>query len=375
MKSFKSFLTEQDIFEDLLFEEFLTEAKDDPTKEGGASNNTKGVLHELLVGHHMQGGKHMENHHLINEQGKRESPKEAHDRLKSQIHPKDYEKINAKAKSAAKDLHALIKKRHPGFEVSHVHHTSKAGDTEKETGVKASQSGPDSDSSDNYITVKHPKTGEVRKIGASLKVSDNASKNVPSSSLGMESSGSKAKELYKEHQKKVHKLAPGLKDVKKEEHHKDIKDARKEWATKNPELHNKIKSHNKKLLADVAHHHAAELQTSLNNGNHEHVIEHIRNVLAARKTPAEKAGKAHFIKHTTYVTKSGIQHHTANPGEDHEHILKDHKNIKVKAAGGSVHFYHTDPKTGEEKKFASQAHKFDSQSDPLSSLKSAGKAV
>lgn len=367
MKNFKSFIKEQEEYLEEL--EQLNEAKDDASKEGGASNNTKGVLHEVLVGYHLQGGKHMENHHLINEHGKRETPQEAHDRLKKQIHPKDYEKINAKAESAAKDIKKHVDTEHKGFEVHHVHHTSKPGDTEKETGVKAAQSGKDSDSSDNYVTIKHKKTGEIRKIGVSLKVSDKASKNVPSSSLGMESSGESARTLFKNHQEEIHKDHPELKDIKKEEHHKDIKDARKEWAEKNPEKHAKIKEKNKKLLANVAKSHAEELQNHLNNNNHEHVVEHIRNVLAARKTPAEKAGKAHFIKHTTYVNKSGIQHHIANPGEDHEHILKDHKNIEVKSSGGSVHFYHNG------KKFASQAHKFDSQSDPLSTIKSAGKAV
>lgn len=367
MKNFKSFLKEQEFFLEELEE--LNEAKDDASKEGGASNNTKGVLHEILVGYHLQGGRHMENHHLINEYGKRETPQEAHDRLKKQIHPKDYENINAKAKAAAKHIQDHIDKNHPGFEVSHVHHTSKPGDTEKETGVKASQSGKDSDSSDNYITIKHKKTGKVEKIGVSLKVSDKSSKNVPSSSLGMESSGDSSRALFKKHQEEIHKENPELKDIKKEERHKDIKDARKEWAEKNPEKHAKIKEKNKQLLSAVAKAHAEELDNHLKNNNHEHVVEHIRNVLAARKTPAEKAGKAHFIKHTTYVNRSGIQHHISNPGSDYEHILKDHKNITVKSSGGSVHFYY------KGVKFASQAHKFDSQSDPLSTLKSAGKAT
>ena len=367
MKSFKSFLNEE-----IYFEEFLLEAKDDATKEGGVSNNTKGVLHELLVGKHLNGGKHMSTH----ENAEGETPEQAHKRLKDSIHPDDYKKIHAKAKSAAEDIKSNFAKTHPGHVIHAVHWTSKAGDTEKVTGVPAKQSGENSDSSDVYFSSHHPSKPKAEvHHGVSLKVSDNSSKNVPSSSLGMESSGSKAKELFKEHQKRVHAIAPGLKDVKKEEHHKDIKDARKEWAQKNPELHNKIKTENKKLLANVAHHHAAELQTHLNNGNHEHVINHIRNVLAARHTPAVEAKKATFQKHTTFETSKGVQHHTSNPGHDYEHILKDHKNIKVEAKGGSVHFTHTDPKTGKETKFASQAHKFDSQSDPLSTIKSAGKAV
>jgi hypothetical protein len=354
MKSFKSFLTEQELQEDSLFEEFLLEAKDDATKEGGVSNNTKGVLHELLVGKHLNGGKHLEKHN--NEHN--ETPQQAHDRLKASIHPKDYAKIQANAKSAAEHIKKHIDSTHPGHKISAVHWTSKAGDTEKVTGVKASQK---EDSSDIYVTTKHPKTGKETHHGVSLKVSDKSSKNVPSSSLGMKSSGDQANKLYKEHQAKIKKAHPEL------EGKNDV--ARKEWAEKNPQKHAAVKEENKKLLHAVAHHHAAELQRKLVSGDHEHVVNHIRDVLAAKHTPAHKSGKATFVKHTTYQTAKGVQHHVANPGEDHEHILKDHKNITVKSAGGQVHFYHNG------KKFASQAHKFDSQSDPLSTIKSAGKAV
>jgi hypothetical protein len=349
MKSFKSFLNEE-----IYFEEFLLEAKDDATKEGGVSNNTKGVLHELLVGKHLNGGKHLEKHKNEND----ETPEQAHERLKNQIHPKDYDKINKNAESAANHIKSHLDSTHKGHKISGVHWTSKPGDTEKVTGVKASQK---EDSSDVYVTTKHPKTGKETHHGVSLKVSDKSSKNIPSSSLGMKSSGDQAHRLFKEHQTRIKKSHPEL------EGKNDV--ARKEWAEKNPEKHAKVKEENKKLLHAVAHHHAAELQRKLVSGDHEHVVNHIRDVLAAKHTPAHQAGKATFIKHTTYQTAKGVQHHVANPGEDHEHILKDHKNITAKASGGQVHFYH------KGKKFASQAHKFDSQSDPLSTIKSAGKAA
>jgi hypothetical protein len=366
MKSLKEYILEELLFEEM--EDLLESAtkKDDPTKVGGVTNNTKGVLHELLVGKHLSGGKHMEMHHLINDKtGKKETPEEAHDRLKSQIHPDDYKRISDNAASAAAHIKAHLASTHPGHEISHVHHTSKAGDTEKETGVAATQK---EDSSDIYITTKHPKTGKLVKHGISLKVSDKSSKNIPSSSLGMESAGEKGRDLYKEHQNKIKASHPELKSLSN-------KDSRKEWAEKNPEKHAAIKKENAKLLHSVASAHAKELQDHIKAGNHEHIINHIRDVLAAKKTPAEKEGKATFIKHTTYKTAKGAQHHVSDPGKDHEHILNDHKNISVESSGGSVHFYHTDPKTGVKKKFASQAHKFDSQSDPLSPLKSAGKAV
>lgn len=348
MKNFKSFLAEQEYY---LVP--INEAADDASKEGGVSNNTKGVLHELLVGKHLNGGKHLEKHKNEHD----ETPEQAHDRLKKQIHPKDYEKIHANAKSAAEHIKKHLESEHTGHSIHAVHWTSKPGDTEKVTGHKASQK---EDSSDVYVSTKDKK-GNVKHHGVSLKVSDKSSKNIPSSSLGMESGGSKAREHYKEHQDKILAAHPQLKGKNKE--------ARKEILKNDPKMHEDIKKRNQELLHKVAHSHAAELQHHLDTGNHEHVTKHIREVLHAHKTPAQEHGGHSFIKHTTYQTAKGVQHHTSKPSEDHEHILKDHKNITVKSSGGSVHFYHNG------KKFASQAHKFDSQSDPLSSLKSAGKAV
>ena len=329
-------------------------APEKPSEEGKVSNNTKGVLHEILVGKHLNGGKHMERH--VNEHG--ESPEQAHDRLKKSIHPNDYKKIDANAKSAAAHIHKSLQASHPDHEIKTVTHTSKPGDTEKVTGVKATQK---EDSSDVYVTTKHKKTGKELHHGVSLKVSDKSSKKIPSSSLGMESGGSKAREHFNAHKKAILKDYPELAGKNKE--------ARKEAQRANPKMQADVKKRNQTLLHKVAHSHAAELQHHLDTGNHEHVVKHIREVLHAHQTPAQTAGKATFQKHTTYQTAKGVQHHAEDPSSEHEHILKDHKNISVKSSGGSVHFYHNG------KKFASQAHKFDSQSDPLSSLKSAGKAA
>lgn len=364
MFTFKQYLKEQYDIRRLISE---ASSRDDPTKVGGASNSTKGVLHELLVGRALNGGVHMERHPNIN----RETPEEAHNRLKSQIHPEDYKEISRKAESAANDIKEKLRGMHKGSKITGVYWTSKPGDTERVTGVKAHQI---EDSSDIYVTTQHRKTGRMNH-GISLKVSDKTSKNVPASSLGMGSSGLRARSLFAAHQKSIRERFPNLTNVKKQKHHKDIAEARKEWATQNPEDHSEIKKMNRSLLQSVAHHHAAELQHKLNSGDHEEVLGHIRKVLAATSTPAQKSGKATFIKHTTYKTAKGVKHDTVDPSTAYEHLLKDHKNIEVESSGANVNFYHRDPATGERKMFASQAHKFDSQSDPLSQLKSAGKAT
>jgi len=370
MLNFKSFISE-DVKLNKIIEEidYLLEQNSESKipapgtesqqERGKVDNNTKGVLHEHLVGYHLLGGKHMTLH--PNEH--KESPEQAHDRLAATLHPDDYNKIYERARKAAEHIRSHLP---AGHEIVAVHHTSKPGDTEKVTGQKATQK---EDSSDIYISTRHPKTGKITHHGISLKVSDRSSKNVPASSLGMESSGSKARELANKHKKDILTAHPELQSLTNS-------DKRKEWLKhpKNVKAAADIKQRNLSLLRQVAHSHAAELQHKLDSGDHESVVSHIRDVLSAKKTPAQRAGH-NFIKHTSYETAKGTQFHASNPGEDFEHIFKNPKNIRIASSGTQTHFYHTDPETGIERKFATQAHKFDSQSDPLSTLKSAGKAV
>lgn len=111
----------------------LQEAKAKGPEEGKVGTNAKGVMHEILVGYHLNGGKHMAKH--PNKKG--ESAKQVHDRLKPTIHPNDYKKMYARAKSAANDLRPHFEKN--GHKIHSVHWTSKPGDLEASTGIKASQ--------------------------------------------------------------------------------------------------------------------------------------------------------------------------------------------------------------------------------------------
>jgi hypothetical protein len=367
MKSFKNFIIEDTRLDKLLEEierEDLLEATSKPV-EGKPGTNQKGVIHELLTGYYANGGRHMKQHK--NDKG--ETPEQSYNKLSKQVHPNDLKKMHAKAKSAAKNLADEVARNHPGHKITpgSVTHTSKAGDTEKVTGVPASQK---QDSSDIYFHSHHKdKPKEKLLHGRSLKVTDKSNKNVPSSSLGLKSSGSKTAGHGRTHKKEILRDYPKLAAVKKQPHHKDLSDARKEWLRKNPKAHADIKQRNHKLLHKVARAHAKELQDKLNSGNHKEVTDHVREVLHAHQTPAQKAGKATFSKHTTYVTAKGVQHHSSDTSKEYEHILKDHKNITVKSSAGGVHFYH------KGKKFATQSHKFDSQSDPLSTLKTAGRST
>lgn len=112
---------------------------------GKVSSDTKGKLHELLVGYHLKSGNHMSKH--PDKEG--DSPKQAHDKLKKTVHPDDYKKINARAKSAAEHIRSQVEVN--GHKIHDVHWTSKPGDIHRTTGIHASQQ---EDSSDIIVTTR-----------------------------------------------------------------------------------------------------------------------------------------------------------------------------------------------------------------------------
>lgn len=324
-----------------LIEEMLIE-------ESGASADTKGKLHELLVGHHLQGGRHMERH--ADKDG--DSPKQAHDKLKSKVSPEDYKKINARAKAAAHDIRSKIEKN--GHKITHVHWTSKPGDIHRSTGIEASQK---QDASDIIV---HTRKGTKKKYhGVSLKVSDGTSKHIPVSNPGMESTHGGEKILEK-HREEVKKKFPKLAHMSVAE--------RKEKMKSDSHMNNWVRKKN----AETLHNLGAHLHKTLTNMKPHELAHHIRtHVLQSHPTPLQQAGHSH-LRHTTYYNSKGEQqHHSYDPSHHFEHILHDAKHIshhvEVEHGGGaSVKFKH------KGKTFASHRLKFTSQSDPLSSIKGSG---
>lgn len=120
------------------FKRFLNESQGE---EYGLSNNSKGVVHEILVGAHLQTPghtsakdahtlKHCE--HFRDEHGK--GPKEVHDSLTGHLDEKQYAHHYNKAKHAANVLRAHLDKHGKG--VHKVHWTSNPNDIQKLTGKK-----------------------------------------------------------------------------------------------------------------------------------------------------------------------------------------------------------------------------------------------
>lgn len=314
------------------------------------SADTKGKLHELLVGYHLQGGKHMSKH--PDKEG--DTPKQAHDKLKSQVSSEDYKRIHDRAKSAAENIRSQAETK--GHKISHVHWTSKSGDIERSTGIKASQK---EDASDIMIHTSDKK-GKKKYHGVSLKVTDSKSKHVPVSNPGIESTYG-GKEIHDKHKEEIKKKFPALAKA-------GNADDRKAIMKSNPRMDAWVRKKNTETLGKLGHH----LHKVLSNMKPHELSNHIKtHVLQSNPTPLQKAGHAH-IRHTTYVGKGGGHaFHSYNPSDHFDHILKDPKNIthhvKVEHDGGAtIHFKH------RGKTFASHRLKFNSQSDPLSSVKGSG---
>lgn len=321
-------------FLSFLYEDFLIEEK--------VLNNTKGVLHELLVGYHLNGGKHMEKHPDV----RGNSPEEAHDKLKSTISTTDYNLINQRAKAAAEDIKKTVGAHGP---IHNVQWTSKPGDLHRATGIHASQK---EDASDIVVTTKHA-NGETKHHGISLKVSDKPSSKPTVSNPGMKASYG-AEHIVKAHQDHIKALYPELAKLKN-------KPERKAYVNKHPEIKKVVRNLNKTTLDKLGNH----LHEKLSSLSHEDLVHHIKHhLLHAEETPMERQGHFHY-KHTT-GGMTNYRFTTENHAKDYHHILSDPQNIKVEKRGQSSVF------TYKGKPFIKHTLKFNSQSDPLSSVNGVG---
>lgn len=328
------------------FINFIVHQLDEAAAKGpiaGVHQNTAGVLHELLVGKHLNGGKHMEEHPDV--QGK--SPQEAHDDLKKTVTPEQYKALDARAKSAAEDIKSKLA---PHGSIHKISWTSKPGDLKRTTGIDASQK---EDASDIVVTTKKGAKGKKIHHGISLKATLKKSGAAPLSNPGMAATYGGQK-IVDEHKAKVKKAFPKLAELSNAS-------SRKEYVRANPKVQTAVRKMNRDALSSVAQHTANHLSSIPTKDLADHLRKH---VLHAHMTPMQLQGHNH-MRHTTNG-ESTFTHHAEDPGTAFEHILNDHKNITVKHTGQAITFYH------KGKSFARHNIKFDSQDDPLGSVKGSG---
>lgn len=308
------------------------------------SQNTKGVLHELLVGYHLNGGKHMKKHADIDGL----SPQSAHDKLKSELTDDEYKVINDRAKSAADDIRRQVK-----GDIQNIAWTSKPGDLHRATGIHASQK---EDASDVVVTARDPShPSGFKHYGVSLKVTDKkqSAGEVPVSNPGLESTYG-GREMLDDHRKNILAKHPALAGMNK--------DQRKQYIKTNPAAQADIKKRNTSILNAITD----NMHSKLSSMKPEELADHIRNhVLHAHQTPMQQEGHVH-IRHTSYGDGT---HASVDPSQSHEHILSSPEHITVEKRGTSVIFSH------KGVPFARHRMKFESQSDPLSSVKGSGEII
>jgi len=341
------------LLEDVLSEKapVATSVKKPKTREEKKSafgSNDQGVLHELLVGKYLNNGKHMSKH----PDSTGLSPKEAHDKIKAKATPEQYAHHEKRAKAAAADIKKHLESK--GHKVHEVHWTSKSGDTERSTGIPATQK---QDQSDIVLHTRHK--NKKKFVGVGLKTTTGTNKHITASNAGMESTRG-GQHIVDTHRTELHKKHPELIGVTNPEKRKEMMDS-------NPKLKQSISNLNKKATHDLAKH----LHDSLHHAGTEEIAKHVRtHVLQANKTPMQEKGHDH-IRHTTYQTnkKEGNKtvHHAMDPSHHWNHILNDHKNITIEHRGANVHFLHNG------KKFATHRIRVSSSSDPLTSFKTDGK--
>lgn len=290
-------------------------------------SNTKGVLHELMTGYYLMGGHHLDYG---------EYSKLTYDLLPEQI-----DLVHRYGRVAAGSLLERLGGVHE------VHWTSKAGDIERLTGIPTTQH---NDPSDLVLTFRRAST---QYVGVSLKVSDSTSQ-VPISNPGLESTLG-GNNILDSHRENLYKLYPELRAARN-------KVERKALIT--PANSGKVKELNKAVLKSIVQ----NLHSQLVTMSSEETAEHIRKyVLHARSTPMQTQGHGH-LRHTTYGKKNP-RVKMIDPATEYE-FLKEHWKLGFEYKGGnSLKFLYD----GIE--FAEQRMKFESQSDPLSTIKSCCKDI
>jgi len=161
---------------DKLHEELITELKK-PTlsdehkanvaaakKESRAINNSRGGYNETQLAKHLNGGKYIDKQHET-EDKHHKSVLSAHDKKHGTQEVKNQQ---VRAKEQAHVFHEHAKKK--GYEGVHeVHLTSKPGDIERKTGIKATQQENPTDVAVKFH--KKPKNAEHPYLGISAKSS------------------------------------------------------------------------------------------------------------------------------------------------------------------------------------------------------------
>jgi len=141
------------------FRSFLVESKQ------GAKGAHGGVAFELHTMHALTGSP---PDNFRTKEGK--SPSEAAVHVQKSMAPQDHIESKAAGTHAAGALKDHLKKTHPEYKISKVHWTSEKKDIQKFHDAHNSKKQQTVDDNADYVvSLKHPKTGDVKHVGVSSK--------------------------------------------------------------------------------------------------------------------------------------------------------------------------------------------------------------
>lgn len=280
------------------FKQFLAE---------GLGSNAKGVMHEVLVGGHLNGGSHMSA-----------AAQGLHDKIKAGMSDEEYHAENVRAHHAAEAIKSHVKSI--GKDIKSCHWTSKPGDIGRLTGTHESQQENSSD-----IMVKH---SDGTHTGYSLKVTDKKHGHIPVGNPGHGQTdkqlGTNTSHIYEKARSDLQKAHPELAGKPQSAQKAIIKENPHMRATAEKLGHAAIGK-----IRDTWHKSLSEMPTAK-------LSDHIRNNLlnaSKKKNP--------MYKITTSGTNGDHAAEIEHPETHHDHILNDHKNITVEKGGNnSVVFKH-----------------------------------
>jgi len=317
-----------------MFLQYLEEkkkTKEEDADEGEGKQNIRGVLHELLVHHHLV---HKHGARATHFNDGRATAEEEHHRIATKLfgdnykNSAEYKDMSRKAEDAADAI-----RNHVGDNwekgKTRVAWTSKHGDVEKITGKQTHQA---DDSSDVYVSHRGGH------LGVSLKTVKEKNGIAPISNGGRGDVdrllGVNTDHHLEAARKAViaaHPIMAGLTGI-----------AAKRMLKANPEIAATEATERTKALGNIAR----DYRDAFERMDSRQRAETLRRSMRATDT-----GHAH-IRLTSGGTNGNYSQKIEHPVTQHNHILNDHENIHAEIAGNNtVQFYHKHPVTGEITKF------------------------
>lgn len=311
--------------------EMILEANSSADQEQ-KQQNKEGVLHELMVIHHLI-DKHGAVGHDFDDN--REHAGKAYHRIASDLYGDDYENhpkykdAFAKAEGTADTIRNNEGDRwKPGS--TRVAWTSKHGDVEKLTGTPATQKG---DSSDLYVHHPHLQGDDVYG-GYSLKKTDKKNIHPPISNGGRgdvdSTLGINTDDHVNEAREKLYKKFPHLRGMTAKQAKNEIK------------TNNDIKNAEMEARGEMLKNISSTWGEAFKNMDDVKKTTWLREAMRANPT-----GYRHH-RVTSGGTNGDFSHMISNPVTDHDKYLTDSKNIRTAVSGNSVRFFHVHPETKEE---------------------------